>query len=246
VVIVFCQKGDNLMVYQSESKNIGVKALKALEVELAIKSLKKHLESCPQDIEAELELGIAYLLNGDEDRFMTIHQSIAPEVENHNLNEGRLGSIWALSLKMFARVAQAAAIVTLVTMPLLSGCSKKTEETNSKDNTTPVMGSMAIMKSPETPMLPKPVVKKDDGVNKPMVNKPPPLPGDQQPADQQATVMDSSMKPVVKPKPMRPATKYGAIKRPIIKKPVINRKKYGLAPRPRLRYGGGRRPVILD
>ncbi len=105
-------------------------ALKRHDVSGAIALLDTHLAAHPDDLEAELKRGLAYLMAGDEARFAAVHDRLAPRMRVWPPLGGRLRRLWETYREVVKKFARAAAIVALTTMPLaLSGCPKDADTT---------------------------------------------------------------------------------------------------------------------
>jgi len=107
-------------------------ALKRHDFAEAIALLDAYLAAHPDDLEAELERGLAFLMAGDEARFCAVHNQLSPRMRAWPPLGGRLRRLWDTYRGVARRIARAAAIVALTTMPLaLSGCPKDAETTPS-------------------------------------------------------------------------------------------------------------------
>ncbi len=105
-------------------------ALERYDFSEAIALLDAHLATHPDDLEAELERGLAYLMAGDETRFAAVHDRVEPRLRAWPPRGGRLHRLWETYRGVMRKFAKAAAIVAVATMPLaLSGCPKDAETT---------------------------------------------------------------------------------------------------------------------
>lgn len=107
------------MTHSNDPLTTARAALKRYDFAEAIALLDAHLAAHPHDLEAELERGLAYLMAGDEVRFCAVHDQLSPRMRAWPPLGGRLRRLWDTYRGVVRKIAQAAAIVALTTMPLV-------------------------------------------------------------------------------------------------------------------------------
>jgi hypothetical protein len=91
----------------------------------SIDQLGQHLRHHPQDTEAELELGLAELLSGDREAFITRFQKLTPQLAVAPPTVGRAQRLWVQSRRIANDMARAATILVLAGIPATAaGCAK--------------------------------------------------------------------------------------------------------------------------
>jgi len=99
-------------------------ALKRQDFQTAISHFEAHLDHHPRDLETLLELGIAYLLGGKEADFLKNHQAAAQHAQEI-ARSSRLTCLWAVHVRFAARFARAAAVLSMVSLPIVA-CQTQT------------------------------------------------------------------------------------------------------------------------
>ncbi len=100
-----------------------LEALAGQDYGRAIPLLEERAAARPADLEAQLELGLAHMLAGDEAQFAAIHQRVAAKLSATRPPKGRLARLWELSLSYFKRLLQAAAVVALLSGAGCESCA---------------------------------------------------------------------------------------------------------------------------
>lgn len=93
-------------------------ALREQDYQAAADWFRRHLQRSPDDLEAELELGIAALLGGDERRFHAVYDDAASRLSSSAPAPGRIARLWELYQRLAAKVCRAAAVATMAALPL--------------------------------------------------------------------------------------------------------------------------------
>lgn len=152
------------MTHNNSTLNAARAAMKRYDFPDAIALLDAHLAAHPDDLEAELERGLAYLMAGDEARFTEVHDHLSPRMRAWPPRGGRLQRLWETYRGVIRKLARAAAIVALTTLPLaLSGCPKGGDTTPPDRQPPPVSVDAGATSGPDagpdaqaTPPPPRP------------------------------------------------------------------------------------------
>lgn len=133
-------------------------ALKQRDFRQAVAGFERHVARNGGDVESELELALAHLLDGNLEGFLELHEKIAPLMERAEPSRGRLARLWNTHKSLIAKAAGTAAALSLATAPLMtSACSLVGDESpDSPEVTTPAEGDSGARPQLEVPTMPPP------------------------------------------------------------------------------------------
>ena len=200
-----------------DARDIARVALKRHDYPAAIRCLKLHLLAHPDDVEAEIELGLAHYLNGDEAAVLEVHDRVADVMTDGAAHTGHLARLWETYRGVVRRLAKAAAILAVATVPLGAAGCPKDDGGGTTPEPPPRRGVVDAAGVPDAAPEPPPQTHLDAGV--PDAAPPPP-----------------DAKPITRPRPRPPMMlKYGMV-RPayMVRPPVQARYRVVRPPKPKI------------
>jgi hypothetical protein len=159
----------------------------------AIACLRTHIASFPDDVEAQMELGLVELLAGHRERFAARVDGLQPRFSIHPPATPRQQSLWDQCRRVREAMTSAAALLTAAGLSATAaGCVTKAP---------PDPGPSVTVEAPATPPQPEPTAVRPtepEAAPEEPVATPEPLPS------ASATEPD--------PEPYRPKTRYVAVR----------------------------------
>ncbi len=126
-------------------RHAALQALQQRDYGCSIDQLRQHLRQHPKDTEAELELGIAELLSGDREGFISRFQKLTPQLAAAPPTVGRAQRLWNQSRRIANDMARAAAILVLAGIPATAaGCAKSPPGPSEQPETEPVGPTVTV------------------------------------------------------------------------------------------------------